>query len=73
MIIRKVLKKTKKYSKEFKEEALKLSYKIEVEKAASQLGLQYYTLTEWRKNRIFATKLPDSVTDAPQCAQIWEL
>jgi len=40
-----------KYSKEFKEEALKLSDEIGVKKAASQLGVQYYTLAEWRKNR----------------------
>lgn len=40
-----------KYSKEFKEEALKLSDEIGVKKAATQLGLHYYTLAEWRKNR----------------------
>ena len=33
-----------KYSKEFKEEALKLSDEIGIKKAALQLGLQYYTL-----------------------------
>ena len=41
-----------KYSKEFKEEALKLSDEIGVKKAALQLGLQYYTLADWRKARI---------------------
>ena len=35
-----------KYSKEFKEEALKLSDEIGVKKAALQLGLQYYTLVK---------------------------
>ena len=40
-----------KYSKKFKEEALKLSDEIGVKKAATQLGLHYYTLAEWRKNR----------------------
>ena len=40
-----------KYSKEFRQEALKLSDEIGVKKAASQLGVQYYTLSEWRKNR----------------------
>lgn len=40
-----------KYSKEFREEALKLSDEIGVKKATSQLGVQYYTLAEWRKNR----------------------
>lgn len=40
-----------KYSKEFKEEALKLSDEIGVKKAAAQLGVQYYTIADWRKNR----------------------
>ena len=39
------------YSKEFKEEALKLSDEIGVKKAAAQLGLYYYTIADWRKNR----------------------
>ena len=39
------------YSKEFKEEALKLSDEIGVKKAAEQLGLHYYTIADWRKNR----------------------
>jgi transposase len=34
-----------KYSKEFKEEALKLSDEIGLKKAAQQLGIQYYTLS----------------------------
>lgn len=41
----------KKYSKEFKMEALKLSDEIGVKKAAAQLGIQYYTIADWRKNR----------------------
>lgn len=40
-----------KFSKEFKEEALKLSDEIGVKKAAAQLGLHYYTLADWRKLR----------------------
>ncbi len=63
----------KKYSKEFKEEPLKLSDEIGVKKAASQLGLQYYTLAEWRKNRKAAMRLPDPVSDAEQRARIREL
>ena len=63
----------KKYSKEFKEEALKLSDEIGVKKAASQLGLQYYTLAEWRKNRKAEAKLPNPATDAEQRARIREL
>ena len=45
-----------KYSKEFKKEALKLSDEIGVKKAALQLGLQYYTLADWRKARKYAKK-----------------
>ena len=41
--------KITKFSKEFKDEALKLSDEIGVKKAVSQLGLQYYTLADWRK------------------------
>ena len=41
-----------KYSKEFKEEALKLSDEIGVKKAAAQLGLQYYTLADCIPNTI---------------------
>ncbi len=39
------------YSKEFKEEVLKLSDEIGVKKAATQLGLKYYTLADWRSKR----------------------
>ena len=41
----------KHYSKEFKEEALKLSDEIGVKKAAQQLGIAYYTLGDWRSIR----------------------
>ncbi|MGN8888839.1 transposase, partial [Dysosmobacter sp. HCP28S3_G4] len=40
-----------KYSKEFKEEALKLSDEIGVKNAANQLGIAYYTLADWRSIR----------------------
>ncbi|MGN1275628.1 MAG: hypothetical protein ACI4UK_01370 [Floccifex sp.] len=39
-----------KYSKEFKEEALKLSDEVGLKKAAQQLGIQYYTLSEYIMN-----------------------
>ena len=45
-----------KYSKELKEEALKLSDEIGVKKAAQQLGIQYYTLSDWRTKRSAAIK-----------------
>lgn len=44
------------YSKEFKEEALKLSDEIGLKKAAQQLGIQYYTLSDWRSKRNTAIK-----------------
>jgi len=40
-----------KYDREFKEQALKLSDEIGVKKAAERLGLKYYTLADWRKDR----------------------
>ena len=46
-----------KYSKEFKEEALKLSDEIGLKKAAQQLGIQYYTLSDWRTNEMPLPKL----------------
>ncbi len=45
-----------KYSKEFKEEAIKLSDEIGLKKAAAQLGIQYYTLSDWRSKRNAAVK-----------------
>ena len=45
-----------KYSKEFKEEALRLSDEIGLKKAAQQLGIQYYTLSDWRTKRNAAVK-----------------
>ena len=47
-----------KYSKDFKEEALKLSDEVGVKKAAAQLGLPYYTLSDWRNKRKEEMKRP---------------
>ena len=63
----------KKYSKEFKEEASRLSDEVGLKKAAAQLGLNYYTIADWRKNRKAAAKLPDPATDTEQRAPIREL
>ena len=49
-----------KYSREFKEEALKLSDEIGGKKAASQLGLPYYTLADWRN------RTRDRITGQPK-------
>ena len=55
-----------KYSKEFKEEALKLSDEIGLKKAAQQLGIQYYTLSDWRTKRNAAAKAIDIPNKACQ-------
>ncbi|QEN04199.1 transposase [Thiospirochaeta perfilievii] len=39
------------YSKEFKDQALKLSDEIGLKKASDQLGVKYSTLSGWRRNR----------------------
>ena len=41
----------RKYDKEFKEEAVKLSDEVGIKQAAAQLGVAYYTLSEWRQKR----------------------
>ncbi|NLJ20631.1 MAG: transposase [Bacteroidales bacterium] len=41
----------RKYDKGFKEEAVKLSDEVGLKQAAAQLGLPYYTLSEWRQKR----------------------
>lgn len=49
------------YSKEFKAEALKLSDEIGVKKAAAQLGIKYYTLADWRKDRKATLNAPKNL------------
>lgn len=41
----------KKYDKEFKEEAVRLSKEIGSRRAAEQLGLSYHTLVGWRRSQ----------------------
>ena len=65
--------KMSKYSKEFKEEALKLSDEIGVKKAAEQLGLQYYTLADWRKLRKLKIKNKVVFTEDEASRRISEL
>jgi len=62
------------YSKEFKEEALKLSNEVGVKAAAAQLGIPYYTLADWRSSRRhieLEASMPK--TAAEQAARIREL
>lgn len=55
------------YSKEFKEQAIKLSDEIGVKQACAQLGLVYGTLADWRKsyNRKRILKQKTSEDDPP--------
>ena len=63
-----------KYSKEFKEEAIKLSDEIGLKKAAQQLGIQYYTLSDWRSKRNAAIKAQkNQMSDEEANKQILEL
>ncbi len=39
------------YDKQFKEEAVRLSDEIGVKKAATQLGVPYYTLADWQPKK----------------------
>jgi transposase len=41
----------KRYEKDFKEQALRLSDEVGLKKAAEQLGVFYETLGDWRKQR----------------------
>lgn len=56
------------YSKEFKEQALKLSDEIGLKKASEQLGINYGTLADWRKIR----KKKNIVTAAPDKSPLTE-
>ena len=63
-----------KYSKEFKEEAVKLSDEIGLKKAAQQLGIQYYTLSDWRSKRNAAIKAQkNQMSDKEANKRIMEL
>lgn len=52
------------YSKEFKDEALKLSDEIGVKKAAAQLGIKYYTIADWRSDRKTARENAHPMSEA---------
>ena len=51
------------YSKEFKEEAMRLSDEIGVKKAAAQLGITYNTLADWRNHSKHKTKQTTTMSD----------
>ena len=57
-----------------KQEALKLSDEIGLKKAAQQLGIQYYTLSDWRTKRNAAAKAKKyQMTDDEAKLRITEL
>lgn len=56
------------YSKEFKEQALKLSDEIGLKKAAEKLGIKYGTLSDWRKIR----KRKSKVYEVPDTSPLTE-
>ena len=62
-----------KYSKEFKEEAIRLSDEIGNKKAAAQLGIPYYTLADWRKLRKMKKSREISLTSEEAAKRISEL
>ena len=51
------------YTKDFREQAIKLSDEVGVKKAAEQLGVIYSTLADWRKRRS-DTKKSDKTADS---------
>lgn len=53
------------YTKEFREEAILLSDKIGVKKAAEPLGVVYSTLVDWRKRRNTMKKEKQNVFSEP--------
>lgn len=55
----------KHYSKEFKEQALKLSDEIGLRKAVDQLGIKYGTLADWRKTRNRKNNAPEESDTSP--------
>jgi len=55
----------KRYDKEFREQALRLSDEVGVKKAAEQLGIVYGTLADWRKQRVRNSNSTKEVVSNP--------
>jgi len=55
----------KRYDKEFREQALKLSDELGIRKASDQLGVVYGTLADWRKKRVKNNNTKKEVTNNP--------
>ncbi len=61
------------YSKEFKEEAIRLADEIGNKKAAAQLGIPYYTLADWRNKSKHKPKMTETLSEAELRARNREL
>lgn len=61
------------YSKEFKEEAIRLSDEIGNKKAAAQLGIPYYTLADWRNRSKHKPKETETMSEDELCIRNREL
>jgi len=55
----------KRYDKDFREQALKLSDEVGTKKASEQLGIVYGTLADWRKQRSRSGNQKPEKTDNP--------
>jgi transposase len=55
----------KRYDKEFREQALKLSDEVGIRKASEQLGVVYGTLADWRKKRVRKNKNKKAISINP--------
>lgn len=55
----------KKYNKEFREQALRLSDEVGIKKASEQLGVVYGTLADWRKQRVRNSNYKKEVANNP--------
>jgi transposase len=56
----------KRYDKEFREQALRLSDEVGIKKASEQLGVVYGTLADWRKKRVKNSNSKKEATDNPE-------
>jgi len=55
----------KRYDKEFRDQALRLSDEVGMKKASEQLGVLYGTLADWRKKRVKNSNIKKVVINNP--------
>ena len=56
----------KRYDKEFREQALRLSDEVGIKKASEQLGVVYGTLADWRKKRVRNSNSKKEIANNPE-------